>query len=342
MDQKQMQLMIQAGLNQCFGMMNDPTKFYAILPCSLGDLLMSGGLMHAMPQKFGKQSVVLLAHERFSSFEVAFDGVSEIKYLPQLALSAMREYVNATKQFITANYAFGHFRFDDKRNFVWSKELHNSVDRYKHDVYDLPLDTPFRNPIVKDISTEAKVRLNREYIIDKNRTVILAPYANSMRLMSPNFWLRLAAELNRRGFVVYTNVGKSPTGMFEPPLQGTRPINVSLNEIFFLADKLRCFVSFRSGLCDLLAFANTHLICLRPQTVDFADDMKVIFPNTPSRIDTLYFDFEFFPKINALLEEHNVSGMQIGAIKHKAIPDGRVFWNEDALLAAILRAVEAQ
>ena len=339
MDQQQYLQYVNAMLNKCFGMMTDPDKLYIILPFGLGDLLISGGLTHAILPKFGKKSAVLILQERFRSIDVNFDGVSDKKYLSYQELMSVLYYVNATRQFFGANFIYGHFHQDASNKIIWNENI-PFIDRYKENVYDLPPDTPFHPPIVKDISDDVKLRLHRDYVADKARTIILAPYANSTPLLNHDFWQKLVEYLNRNGYILYTNVGVNCLGIMEQPLFGTRPLGEKLNELFYLADKVKCVIGLRSGLFDLIAFAKSNIICLSRQKHFHYDDLKLNFPQSPSKIRTLYFDFEFFQKINALLKEHDVSGMQIGDIKHKFIPDGNIFWSEDSLLAAIIRAVE--
>ena len=345
MDQNEMQREIQRQfqlmLNYCFGMMNDPEKLYIIQQCGLGDIIINGGLAQAVVTKFKKRTAVLMVREQFRSLDVSFDGVDEVKFLPWNIMDGFCQYLRATKQYVGPNFIYGHFRRDAKDKFIMSKEL-GFVDQYRHDVFELPLDAPFRAPIVKDISAEAQQKLERAYVLDPNRTVILAPYANSTKLLNSAFWLNLVEQLNRRGYVIYTNVGRNRQSRIENPLPGTRPMFVSLNEIFHIMSRVKSLIALRSGLLDLLVFSKGNIICLSPHTYRSSNDLKLIFPQSSASIRTLYFDFALFPKINALIAEHDLLGMQLGAIKHKYIPDGNIFWSEDALLAAILRAVDAK
>ena len=276
--------------------------------------------------------------------EIAFDGVSEIKYLPYNDLMFFREFVLATKRYIGENYFYGHFRFDARKNVTWDNIIWdtslNFVDRYKKNVYDLPLDTPLHYPIVKDVSDNIKSELYQKYELDKARTVILMPYANSLPLMSINFWQQCVQSLLQRGYRLYTNVGRRPNGTFEQPLPGTLPLDVGLNEIFYIAGQVKCIVGYRSGLFDLLVFSKGNLICLAPQGM-LNSDVKLNFPNTPSRLLPLYYDFNFFPKLNELLSQFEIESMSVANVKHKKIAPENLFFDEQNLLAAVLRAVEA-
>ena len=330
---------IQAALDRCFGYMTDPQKYYVILPYGIGDFVISGSLVYALLKKFNRQNATLIMQERFRNLEIAFDGVSEIKYLPYDELMIVSKFVLNTKRYVGQNYFYGHFRWNfEGKDVTGGRWIF--VEQYKAGVYDLPLDTPLHYPIVKDVSDEIKSELRQKYELDKARTVILMPYANSLPLMSINFWQQCVQSLLQRGYRLYTNVGRRPNGTFEQPLPGTLPLDVGLNEIFYVAGQVKCIVGYRSGLFDLLVFSKGNLICLAPQGM-LNSDVKLNFPNTPSRLRPLYYDFNFFPKLNELLSQFEIESMSVANVKHKKIAPENLFFDEQNLLAAVLRAVEA-
>ena len=236
-----------------------------------------------MRGKFNKKSAVLIVQERLRSIDIAFDDVSEIKYVPPNELIAFRDYVRATKKYVGDNYIYAHYAFNDRKRIIYTGRI-NFLDRYKSDICELPLDTPYHIPYVKDISDEAKARLCNEYKIDKARTIILAPHSNTYRV-NVEFWQKLVECLTRKGFVVYTNGGVKNNGEAELPLDNTLPLHVSLNEIYWLADKVRCIIGMRSGLFDLLIFSKGMFFCVSNTT---HNDLKQMFPNSDSIFRTLY------------------------------------------------------
>ena len=324
-----------------FSLMSDSDKLYLIPPFGLGDLMLHGGLSYAVQQKFGKKSSVLILQERFRSLEFEFENVSEKKYLPFDTLIAFRDYVEATKIYSGDNWIWGYFPKDDKGNYTNNRML-EVTNQYKDCVYHLPFDTPLHYPHIKEISEKNKARLRQEYALDKKRTVILAPHYNSYAAPADrSFWLKLVANLNQRGYILYTNVGRSNKEgghQSEQPLPDTRPMHVTYNESFFIVENSNCLIGSRSGLLDLLSLSRGRIFCVMRHD-NWYCHVKGMFPNTPSTFHDFCFDFAFLPNLQHFMNAFGIGGMQIGGIRHKVIPDGSMFWSEDSLLAAILHAV---
>ena len=100
-------------------------------------------------------------------------------------------------------------------------------------------------------------QLHERYILNKERMIILASYANSIANIEESFWIKLASELAQKGdYVLYTNVA-APN---EKVIPGTAPIVTTYQELFYLAEEVNCFIGLRSGIFDLLAFTNARLL----------------------------------------------------------------------------------
>lgn len=88
----------------------------------------------------------------------------------------------------------------------------------------------------------------KEYGLIPGRTVLLSPYANTIRRFSEVFWESLATQLLSMGYCVCTNVGSDR----EKAVPGTVPVFVEINGISDFAEAAGYFIGIRSGLCDLL------------------------------------------------------------------------------------------
>ena len=111
-------------------------------------------------------------------------------------------------------------------------------------------------PLIESPTDYQKQRLHSDYVLDKKRTIVLAPYANSCANLEEAFWEKLASELIGKGYVLYTNVASSR----EKVISGTAPMTTTFNELIYLAEKVNCFIGLRSGIFDLLAFTNARLL----------------------------------------------------------------------------------
>lgn len=304
-----------------FGLMTDPDKLYAVVPYRIGDMIIIGGFASELRRKSGKTSIVLIVQERLRSLDVKFDDVSDIEYVPPEELIAFRNYVRATKKYIGDNYIYAHYAFNARNQFIYTRRM-NFLDRCKGDMCDLPLDALYHPPLVTEISDETKAKLHSEYIIDKERTVIIAPHSNTYHLEGDEFWRRLTERLNRSSFTVYTNIGMKSNGELEAPLDGTLSIRVSLNEIFYLADKVRCIIGMRSGLFDLLVFSKGTMFCISNAA---HLDLKQMFPASDSTFRTMYLMPSYPPE----------------KIKRWKLRAEDFFDTDDALIDELSKSVEA-
>lgn len=92
--------------------------------------------------------------------------------------------------------------------------------------------------------------------LKKNKTIILAPEANSFKNFNLQFWQTVADSFKKRGFTVCL---LSITRKLE--LKGTKLISFPLGEALPIAKYCGLVISTRSGLCDLLSTAKAN-ICI--------------------------------------------------------------------------------
>ena len=235
---------------------------YVICPCNIGDFLINGGLCHALLKKKRKRACVLIERERFANSGLNFVGVMEVQYISQEHMNSIRRYIYSTREYEADNYVYGHFQMktnyeDWKSGLIWNSKL-SFVDRYKENVFGLPLDTELIPPIIEPLTDLQKQRLHDSYLLDEERTIILMPYANSTKNLEESFWTKLVSELTNknRSYILYTNVA-TPR---EKVIPGTAPLLTTFQELVYIAEKVNCFIGLRSGIFDLLAFTNARLL----------------------------------------------------------------------------------
>ena len=167
----------------------------------------------------------------------------------------MIQYAFINSEYETDNYIYGHFHLRRDGSHIWDDKL-SFLNRYKENVFGLPLETELIPPLIEPPTDYQKQRLHSDYVLDKKRTIILAPHANTHANLEKTFWERLASELIGKGYVLYTNVA-SPR---EKVIAGTAPMTTTFNELIYLAETVNCFIGLRSGIFDLLAFTNARLL----------------------------------------------------------------------------------
>lgn len=95
--------------------------------------------------------------------------------------------------------------------------------------------------------------------IPRGRSVILSPYAKSVTALPHYVWEQIVDYYKERGCQCFTNVTDD-----EKPLPGTLPVSPRLSEIQPLVEHAGTFIGIRSGLCDVLRYADCEKTALYP------------------------------------------------------------------------------
>lgn len=123
---------------------------------------------------------------------------------------------------------------------------------YKCGVFGLSVDTqPYR-------PSHLKIYKKLDSIPYKH-SVILSPYAKSVTTISMQCWSEIVSYYAEKGYSLYTNVTKE-----EEELQGTQRLEVPLNEMQSVVEHAGIFIGLRSGLCDVIRYADCEKIALYP------------------------------------------------------------------------------
>lgn len=318
---------------------SDRNTLYVFCPFSMGDFLVIGGLCHALLKKKRKNSCVMILSDRFeNSGTINFVGVKEIRYMPQLLMNFIRQYIYATRDYETDNFIYGHFQmkqnFEDWNAGIIANSNLIAIDCWKEN-FGLPLDTEFLPPIIASPTDYQKQRLHETYVLDKERTIILAPYANSIANLEESFWAQLVAGLKQKNkdYVFYTNVAAP----HEKVIPSTSPIKTTFQELKYLAENVNCFIGLRSGFFDLLAFTNSRFIYIN-KSISWLGNFDVNFNHTNNKAFYLASAPEQ-AQLQALMQYNNLSSIDnitfLGRILGKDIA-----LNADSLLERIINEVD--
>ena len=309
--------------------MADKDILYIIQNSSIGDLLYIGGLFHVVQKRKNKKATVLILNERMKNLGITYENLVGIIYLPGNILDVIMRYYWATEDWEGDNYIYGHWH--DWGMGLWTESNLNAIDRYKKSVLDIPLDSEFLPPIVPPISAENIAELHRKYFLDKSRTIILLPHTHTLNLSVGNFWEVMAAQLKARGYIVYTNTD----GMAEKPIAGTEAITTSFRELYYISDKVKCFIGTRNGVFDFLAMTKARILNINTFAKWWVCDLSIMFPGCNSR--TFYDAVEYVKPIANYLQQEKV-GAQI-RLSHEKINSEDIFYSYEDILNAILAEV---
>ncbi len=122
--------------------------------------------------------------------------------------------------------------------------------------------------------------------LPQGRSVIFAPYANSIVEAPLSFWENLAQDYLAQGFSVYSNILPG-----QEVIAGTKPLCLPLAEMYSAVEWAGHFVSIRSGICDVVHRAKAMKTLVFP---------PCFFSTTPHKISD-FFALEGWESI--LLEE---------------------------------------
>ncbi|WP_312353853.1 4Fe-4S cluster-binding domain-containing protein [Aminipila sp.] len=94
------------------------------------------------------------------------------------------------------------------------------------------------------------------------KTILLSPYAKSLRTLPICFWESLARKLSEQGYILYTNIVGS-----EVPIPETCPIQLPYNELAAFLSNSSGFIGVRSGLCEIISSINCKKVILYPDDI---------------------------------------------------------------------------
>ncbi|MBR1409253.1 MAG: hypothetical protein IJ573_10225 [Clostridia bacterium] len=97
------------------------------------------------------------------------------------------------------------------------------------------------------------------YGLQRRKTVLLVPYANTIDEMSDQFWTYLVAALKEKGYSVCTNVSGD-----EEPLPGTEGVFVPYRGLRQFLETAGVTIQLRCGLTDMIAGFDCKKIILYP------------------------------------------------------------------------------
>ncbi|MBO4401868.1 MAG: hypothetical protein J5809_08500 [Selenomonadaceae bacterium] len=303
---------------------------YIFSPCSIGDFFYNGGLSHAVQARKNKSATVLVVKERMKNLHVTYKNFAQILYLNNETMNAVQNYFYLSGNYEADNYIYGHFARAASGGYIWDENIH-LIDRYKKNVFSIPLDTPFVPPIVEKISPEDEQELEMRYTLDKDRTIIISPYVHSSKQLAMSFWENLAVHLKQCGYIVYTNTD----GFSEKPVVGTEPITTTLPQLYFVSSKIKCFVGSRNGIFDFLGMTKTKLLNIVPLTY-WDCDISIIFPQSNNR--TLYNAMDYVQPVMEYFKKSSVNATI--SLTHEKIRSSDIVYDYDTMLREILNSIE--
>ncbi len=117
-------------------------------------------------------------------------------------------------------------------------------------------------PTVSESARDSVARMFELFGLSPGQTVILAPCSKTLRAVALDWWIELSRQLRSEGYCVATNISRG-----DPCVPGTTPLPLHLKEAQAAAELAGWVISSRSGMCDLLSFAECRLTVIYSEQV---------------------------------------------------------------------------
>ena len=193
---------------------------------------------------------------------LSMTGVAEL--FPEVEKVAIRGYFGDCIE--KAFMLLGEEYLRLKVLFLWTYSLYitrcrvrmiekfNFMDTYRWYVLGLKGELHFEMPHFKEIESHEIEKLG----LIKNKTVIIAPEANSVTQLSIAFWNEIIDQLKELGFRVLVNCNHTQE-------YHTETLFFKYSKGVPILEYAGCFVGIRSGLCDILSTAQCRKIIIYPK-----------------------------------------------------------------------------
>lgn len=253
---------IVLGFFVCLPYILDRKSDYLASVFGLGDTLIMGGLLPAVRARYPERRIkVIVKAEHKQVMEFYQNRNCELIFVSSLQAKLVRTYFNAASRYSSRL----HFCLPDKTLYVWNPEwvqralVLGLLSGYKREL-SLPTTVRFMVPEYPKLTHEQREALMHQYGIMPGKTVVLAPYSTTLAMFDYTvLFTKLADALNAKGYRVLTNTTDERT------IAGTDAFHADIHDLVCLAqDQDLWVISVRSGLCDLLRFANCKLSVFYP------------------------------------------------------------------------------
>lgn len=247
-------LQILIGRARIKSLTTDKEKLYILCSRGIGDTLLFCSFLQEY-KKWHREKIVLIVQESHESIVKLYDG-----YYDEMIVHNKKsvEIMN-----VAAMSKFG----PKKENFKYI--IPPSATEYLGykglsllDMFRITLDLDFEtSPFFPEMSVTSS---NLTKFIEENeliggKTLLIAPYAYSVPLLSRDVWDTITEKAKLSGYKVVSNIQEGET-----PLKGTIPFCGSLQEAMEFASYCRVVISLRSGLCDLFAICDLKMLVIYP------------------------------------------------------------------------------
>ncbi len=268
--------------------------YYVLIDKGIGDTVIVASYAYIFEKKYGKKVAFIVPKNHIDVIN-KFDYIKKSIALSKEQFNKIVLYISSKSEYQNSKYCYAYFKMKISKNGIrnwssaeWDKKLVLSK-RYKKAIFKMD-DKQGKYKIPK---TDFDKKVVKKYNISDN-SVIINPYANTVTGLKTSFWELLVEKLINNGYDVFTNIGNPAK---EKAIKGTKPLNISLNEIYLISAKIKSFIALRSGICEYLALNNTKMIVINKnkKNYDRWDDVNEF--SSKKTIRNVYISNKKYDKI---------------------------------------------
>ena len=241
----------------------------------IGDLLLTCQRIKSFKEKNGGKVILIVKDINRYDLAKCFPAIDDVIIIPEKIFM----YLHYDREF-----EFSNNPQKGKIHYINPDKLKNKCRQKNVKTlfsYALGLDencAELEKPLLSESDIKNVNEIHKEMNLS-NKTVLISPYAGSLnwKVLSKDFWLKLAEELTLQGYDVVFNTEKKEFANY-------KTIFLSLSQMGAFATKCAKIITFRSGLTDLMSMYNSEgMITIYPKDMDhpiFGIAQRDVWKNT--------------------------------------------------------------
>lgn len=230
------------------------TDIVIVLLKGIGDSVYGLAYIESLVESTGPVNVTVIGNSKLKDFILSYPCVS--RFVPYDVSKGEYEKYKAFMDCERIRKIKGFdtiYNTDPFHVYKRGKENNTALYLLREKVYKLSNQSKVTFPPLGNMQVTAISDFDR----DANRIVIINPYSNSITNISLETYKKMADVLKSAGFYVYTNLI-----MGQKPIDGTKELYCSVEELAEIVKKAAGIISIRSGILDLVINSGTPIFAI--------------------------------------------------------------------------------
>lgn len=286
---------------------NEDKKLVIFPTSALGDMFIGGLYLYNYRKEIetGRIRIIIASKSIYK--------VTQLFGLEDVAIMISKDQMDALTKFVLFHGTMKDYVYSWMLAEIASYKKNTFPQYWAKYIFRLGNNYQMKFPSIWDKRIREKDLIDKGLV--KGRSIILAPYANSICELPWQFWEVLTRELLKQGYFVFTNIAAN-----QKPVHGSIEIEIPLQQIGNYLEFAGYFVSLRSGLCDIAGHAKCKKVVIfrNEKSTSYSSEIEFFDLHSeneaPDAIQYIYDDLDLHKNIyrirNYLLElkesEHSI------------------------------------